>query len=231
MSFPHQKRLRRRGAFGPSEYEQRTATKGTSALAKRPWCDMGDFVHSFLRRDELITQFGFAIPNEEAITALAHCPQPIVEVGAGLAYWAYLVKERYGVHVDCYDLDIPPTSAKHGTNGGERHGYHFDREPWHPVKGGTPESIGRKEYQTLLLIWPDYCSPMALQCLMKFTGSTVVYVGEGDGGCTGDNAFHEALEKEWTALGYIEHPQWSGLNDYMTIYRRLSADPTQPLPS
>jgi len=67
------------------------------------WSRFDRMISSMTDRMPTISNFGFAIPNEVAIEKLARCEGPIVEVGAGLAYWASLVMERYGVRIDCYD--------------------------------------------------------------------------------------------------------------------------------
>ena len=51
-------------------------------------------------------------------------------------------------------------------------------------------------------------------------GRTVVYVGEGPGGCTGGDAFHARVQSEWTEVEEIAIPQWNGLNDKLWVWRR-----------
>ena len=61
---------------------------------------------------------------------------------------------------------------------------------------------------------------MATDVLAAFRGDRFVYVGEGYGGCTGDDVFHELLEEEWTEMKTIEIPQWPCIHDQMTVYGR-----------
>ncbi len=212
-------RLRRRGPKGPSEYER--AAEGMTADDS---FDADRMMRACMNRYDVISRYGFAIPCEEAIDLLARCPQPIAEVGAGLAYWAHLLRERYGVAADCYDTDVPPSREAKQSFAEDSHmrGYHFDQEPWHPVLPGTPESLRRKNYQTLLLIWPDYGSRMALDSLRCFSGSVVVSVGEGSGGCTGDDKFHDKLDLDWLEVFRVPIPRWQGLHDDMTVHVRRS---------
>ena len=62
---------------------------------------------------------------------------------------------------------------------------------------------------------------MAATALECFPGSVVIYIGEGWGGCTANNAFHDALEKDWTCVSQVEIPRWEGLNDYLSIWVRV----------
>jgi hypothetical protein len=211
------KRLRRRGVPGLSDYEKAFAE--LSVVSARGWLDADATMKQMMARFPTIAQYGFAIPCEEAIAAVAKLPQPIVEVGAGLAYWSHLVRDRYGVRIDAYEKNIPPTMPQGARDEGPMTGYGFDREPWYPVMAGTEDSIARKPYRTLLLIWPDLHSPMASRCLQKFRGDVLAYVGEVEG-CTGDAAFHKELGRSWTLTEEVWIPQWFAIHDSLMIYTR-----------
>lgn len=74
---------------------------------------------------------------------------------------------------------------------------------------------------TLLLCWSPYGEPFAFECLQAFQGTQLVYVGEGPGGCTGDDRFHEELSQAWTCEGNLVIPQWFGIHDSVFLYDRL----------
>lgn len=60
---------------------------------------------------------------------------------------------------------------------------------------------------------------MAHRALAAYAGSTVIYIGEGHGGCTANDAFFDALA-HWTVEREVELPQWWGVHDALTVYRR-----------
>jgi hypothetical protein len=95
--------------------------------------------------------------------------------------------------------------------------------PYMPIRKGGPERAADYPDRTLLLIWPPYAEPMAHDALRAFTGRTLVYIGEGDGGCTGDDAFHALIDAEWDEIADHAVPQWWGLHDHLWIYRRKGA--------
>src|SRR5262245_34518575 len=68
-----------------------------------------DYRHDL--RGECIKVFGFAVPNAEAIAAIAAL-SPIVEIGAGTGYWAWMLRNA-GVDVIAYDKQPVVTG---GTN-------------------------------------------------------------------------------------------------------------------
>lgn len=95
---------------------------------------------------------------------------------------------------------------------------------YHPViQGGTgavayPENEGR----ALFLCWPPYDRDMAVETLRAYPGDMLIYIGEGEGGCTGNDDFWQLLAKEWEwGAGGPLH-QWWGLHDHLETYRRVT---------
>lgn len=199
----HETFLERLAKLPEDDYRARfEATKNTTRDSWR----YGSVCSSFTVRGELIKQFSFAIPNDEAIDALAALG-PIIEMGAGSGYWAYLLRKR-GVDVQAYD--------KHP---GKTNHYQFTKR-WTGVVHGLPGKLKKRADRALFLCWPNYNTDFASSCLWYYTGDTVAYIGEGRGGCTGDYAFHDALERDWTEVKAVHLPNWDGIHDDMYIYRR-----------
>jgi hypothetical protein len=159
-------------------------------------------------RRECIAKYGFAIPNEEAIQKLIAL-SPIVEMGAGIGYWASLISAAGG-QIDAYDKFL-----------GAANDYAFKhRDPWFPVQSGEPKLLKTHTAKTLFLSWPCYESAFALDCLKAFQGQTVVYIGEGIAGCTANDAFHNRLKRHWKEVDHVSIPRWDGIHDWLTIYER-----------
>lgn len=162
-------------------------------------------------RDALVAKYAWAIPNDNAIQLLAGMG-PILEMGAGNGYWAKLIVEAGG--------KIEPYDKKPGT-----HHYHATpRAVWYPVLDGYPDAITvRHKDWVLLLVWPPYGEPLAfdaLTCFLAVGGKTVVFVGEGCGGCTADDDFFRLLGERFEEVGSTDIPQWEGIHDYLTVYQR-----------
>lgn len=161
-------------------------------------------------RDTAVDKYSWAIPNETALVALARVA-PLVEIGAGTGYWAHMLGER-GVDVIAFDRD--PVSTK------QNHWHRKNRVSWFSVQEGTAEIAGRYPDRTLFLCWPPYDEPMASLALKSYTGKRVAYIGEGYGGCTADDEFHEMLGRDWNEIQEIDIPQWYGLHDHLWVYER-----------
>lgn len=163
-------------------------------LEEMPW-----YRRSRARR-HATRRYAWAVPSEGALARIAE-RGPIVEVGAGRGYWAALLRLR--------GVDVVATDA------------HWYPPTWTDVAiMDAAEAAAAHPDRALLLIWPPYNQDTAHRALCAYRGSTVIYIGEGYGGCTGDDAFHEALEREWRAVDGCSVPQWSGLHDHLTVYAR-----------
>lgn len=158
-------------------------------------------------RSDLTRKYGFAIPNPPALNFIANWG-PVVEMGAGTGYWASLLRK---MKVDIRAFD--------NFSGYGKNGYGFGT-PWVAILKGTPVTLEGHGDRTLFLCWPDYNSPFASNCLRHYPGDRLIYVGEGYGGCTGNDRFHARLKKEWTLVKTISLPTWPGIHDNLYAYER-----------
>ena len=159
-------------------------------------------------RRSYVIKYAWAIPTEEAIRAIAKFSNnKIVEIGAGTGYWAWLL-QQVGVTVHAYDKYLENNPYKH-------------EHTYTELKKGGHNTLRKYNHEwTLFLCWPPFDDPMASRCLRRFTGRKFIYIGESEYGCTGDNRFHEALDKWWNRIDEINIPQWNGIHDYVQMYER-----------
>jgi hypothetical protein len=161
-------------------------------------------------RFNLRQKYAFAVPTFEVIrTIVAENPR-IVEIGAGNGYWAWML-EQAGAEVFPYDTD--PLVGHHDNK------YFKGTHQWVPVMEGGPAFAADHPDCALLLCWPPMSS-MAYDAVMAYTGNTLWYIGEGDGGCTADESFFDELGRNWEYVESYQIPQWWGINDGVTLYRR-----------
>ena len=174
-----------------------------------------------VRRDRLVAEYAWAIPAEPVLHRLADL-SPICDLGCGTGYWASLL-QKAGADVLAVDSHPPLQSKNH----------------WHRAEGGVlrrpatiqhfvdvvlgdAETFEVPRSHTLMLSWPPYNSSMAAVALARYRGERVIYIGE-EGGCTGDDAFHDALHTQWREIAFYEIPQWPGLHDAVYVYERQGA--------
>lgn len=166
-------------------------------------------------RRAFVSRFAWAIPGEGALSAIVE-HGPVLEVGAGSGYWAHELAKR---GVDIVATDPSPAPCEPGAS----QGYRFEKA-WHPVvKMEGLTALRKFPGRALLFVWPCYARAWSGKVLARFRGSTVLYVGEGVGGCTGDSRFHALLAARFECIREVPIPQWSGIHDRLWIYRRRAA--------
>jgi SAM-dependent methyltransferase len=174
------------------------------------------------RRDRLAAEYAWGIPTESVLRRLAEL-SPICDLGCGTGYWAKLLRD-VGADVLAVDANPPleDTNHWHRRKAGIL-GQPVDIRHFVDVVKGDAATFDVTPEQTLMLCWPPYANGMAQQALARYGGTRVVYVGEGDGGCTGDDGFHAALAEQWELTASYEIPQWNGIHDDVRVYvRRVS---------
>ena len=161
------------------------------------------------RRHAFIDQYSFAVPSREALAAIARF-SPLIEIGAGTGYWAKLLRKA-GADVLAFDLAPPALGSSNP------HGWTWTHTEVLP--GGTEKLLEHPD-RTLFLCWPPYASAMAARCLELYQGEHLVYIGEGVSGCTGDDRFHELLERAWVCIETVDIPHWPSVHDQLEVYQR-----------
>jgi hypothetical protein len=187
------------------------------AKANKAGEDRPEPVSPYQAKRDAQSKYAWAVPSDAALDRLVKC-SPLVEIGAGLGYWAALLADR-GADIVAYDLHTPANDGE----GRSTNWFPGATKLYYPVqRGGAPRAADHPD-RTLFLCWPPYGTAMAntaLQAYERAGGRQVVYIGESAEGCTGDGAFHRRLDRRWNEIDEVDVPQWPGLHDYMTIYER-----------
>lgn len=203
-------------------------------------------------RTYLIRKYAFGVPGEEALACLAgHAP--IVEMGAGIGYWARCLRER-GVDVVAYDemdeqwrawfrpfvLEETETRLPSGMRALVAKPDPERSEPvlWTEVLKGGPRALAGHADHTLLLCWPDLWSGFDEASLREYLGERVAYVGEAGDERTGTEGFRRLLRDAWSQVDEAPVPQWDTSEDHLMVYERrrrrdtsTSAPTSAPAPS
>ena len=70
------------------------------------------------------------------------------------------------------------------------------------------------ESDVLVMSWMPYDQPLAYKVMQAWGKSKpIVFIGEGQGGCTADDAFFNGFREE----DYLDIPQFAGLHDYVSM--------------
>jgi putative endonuclease len=160
-------------------------------------------------RDRLVRRYAWGTPTEAALRAVLSDGPRVVEMGAGTGYWAWLL-QKLGGDVVAYDkFSDGRTLGMNPWCGDDR---------WAEVRHGTPSILHRHPDRTLLLCWPPYDSSMALDCLHRWKGRTLVFVG--DKTAAGNYDFHDSLQDRFWPVRALPLPSWPGIRDFLEVWRR-----------
>lgn len=160
----------------------------------------------------LIGKYGYAIPNEDALLALAQLA-PLIEVGAGAGYWTRLLRDR-GVDIDAYD-QAPVGSGIHNS-------WTMPDEPWAQVAVGGVEIARSSPARTLFLCWPERGPFGAPTLIGAYGGEKLALVTDGPVKVGSDPLYH-LLESDWTLDQSVAIPRFPYRFDSLMIWTRNRA--------
>lgn len=115
----------------------------------------------------LAVRFAYVLPQPHLLEVIAR-HSPLVELGAGTGYWAYLLRSM-GVDIVAYD--IAPLGGGHSNR------YHPDVRPWAEVLYGNVWVLSRHAERSLFLCWPPRFSNL-WESLRFYKGDCVLYIGD-----------------------------------------------------
>ena len=166
---------------------------------------------SYEQMRQMRRTYSYAIPSNEFHKVIGVlCGDKIVEIGAGTGYWAKYLSQ-FGFDILAFDQI-------------EGRSQYCDDIYYYHVDLGGPEVLSWTSDRTLLLCWPPYDTSFAYDCLKAYTGNYVISVGEGYGGCTGDDKFHNLLEEEWEVIhGNYDCLNFYGIHSSEYIYQRKTS--------
>lgn len=166
-------------------------------------------------RHELVSRYSWTITDPVTVAFVAgHITGGLVDPMAGSGWWLWLLSQ---LGVDCIGYDANPPS--HGGNTYHKVGIeHVD-----VLRADAVDAVTVHSDRTLLLSWPPYDDDIGARVLRAYAGRRVIYIGEGEGGCCGDDGMHRMLAAEWREVAEHRPVQHFGMHDWVTVYDRAGA--------
>ncbi len=171
----------------------------------------------FALRQVYVKKFGFFLVSEDFLknTVDMFSKNKILEVGSGTGFLSSCLQS--------YGLDITPTDENLKSNP-----YGFNNMYTDIIETDSVQYLknNAKKFDTVLMSWPNYDTDFAYNILKNMKkGQTLIYIGEGYGGCTGDDQFFDRLEicaelmEQETSKINQNSFRWPGLHDRVSIYK------------
>lgn len=163
------------------------------------------------KRDYFTKEYGWSVPSKEAIQKIKEFvgQDKVIEIGSGHGMWAKLMIDN-GITVAATD------SFSH------RAGFVSQKKPFTEVEDLEAIAALKKygAYNVLMLSWPPCGDKMASNSLKTFNGNKSIFIGEGKGGCTGDDEFFDILSDNWKQIELVAIPRWFAIHDYLSLFVR-----------
>lgn len=162
-----------------------------------------------MHRSPFVERYSWGIPNVEGWDLIFEAVRgkSCLEIGAGSGFLAQ------SITANAQPNKYVATDA--------RQGHTFTESYFDILKMDHNKALDAYPSAEVLIInWPTYDAPWAFEALQRFTGNTLIYIGEHSGGCTADDQFFEELEEKWEEEECRPCVQWWGINDFVFIYKR-----------
>lgn len=178
-----------------------------------------------LLREIFTGNFSWAIPTRGAIDEIVKFvgTEKVLEIGAGRGLWAKLLKSQ-GVDITATDVG---DKGKYYKFTDEEYRNYTDVEIM-----DAERAVKKYKPDILMLVWPPM-TPMsgtALETFLRSGGKKVVFVGEDESGCTGDEKFFEILNKHYEqTVPEANIKRWDGLWDCLFLYEKATSRCYHPL--
>lgn len=159
-------------------------------------------------------QYSYSVWSPAVLKTVANCA-PLVKMGAGNGYNAYLLKQAGAevVPIDAYPVEEGRNWFFNTRFGLPRPGGGFVE-----VLKGDPRDLELYDDHTLVLCWPPK-NAMAARCLEHYRGEKLVLIAVKD--CCADKAFYRKLETEWELEYRATTGSWDSCHtELMEIYKR-----------
>lgn len=163
--------------------------------------------------ESLCRRYSWALPSQEMLDLIAKY-QPIIEMGAGTGYWAWLLRQM-GVQIRACDL-YPPSSGKNEF---------VDNIEYVPIEAGGPELLEGTGH-TLLLCMP--LDQLTFELVNSHRGEYVIHISDQVIWAAPDNLI-QLFHMEFDEVERLETTQFS-FRSFLTVRRRRPPDAAKKEP-
>lgn len=181
--------------------------------------ELGKFYYSatmFSARQIVIQEYGYPLLNNKFLNDFATILKndKVLDVGAGSGFLAKQLNAR-GINITAID--------KYQSN--NNYGFTTPYFKIYEDDGVNHLKNSGIMYDTIILSWPPYDTDMAYKILEALVpGQRLIYIGEGQGGCTADEAFFKLLQQKTITImdetDYLRenYTQYGGIHDLPASY-------------
>lgn len=192
--------------------------------SKAEWTELlKDYIAAYKLREKYIEKVGFPIYTKEVLELLTVFigNHTVVDVGCGTGFLASKLMEK--------GLKVTPIDSFE-----TEYGFYIDANKsfagnrFCDIVEADATSYPIGDFDIVVMSWPDYCSDFGEKVLDNMRlGQTLIYQGEGLGGCTGDDEMHYLLVEKFIPADNLNwklhnaHISFPGIHDCWSVYKKL----------
>jgi len=157
-------------------------------------------------QSEYREKYGWSIIDKETLELVKNhiIGKKTLEINCGKGFWTFLLR-TLGCDIVATDIIIQDSS-------------------WTTIEKLDAVSAVEKyngECSVLFICWPDYEKEYAYEAIRRFTGDTIIYIGEGKEGSCATDSFFDYLIQNYQKLEIENTLQsWPFVNDRLSIYKK-----------
>uniref|UniRef100_A0A6H1ZCV1 Methyltransferase n=1 Tax=viral metagenome TaxID=1070528 RepID=A0A6H1ZCV1_9ZZZZ len=164
------------------------------------------------------------LTNQNIIDTLCKY-SPVLSVGSGKGFTESIAKKN-GCDIICTDKCNVKNNTYHkiiGANITEYEGYnlYLNNKPFMDIEIiDAVKAIKKYPDRNIFMAWCPYLDDMGYKVVKSIKNQVLIYIGEPEGGCTGDDEMFKYLRDYFTEIETYCIPQWAGLHDRLIIYKK-----------
>jgi hypothetical protein len=169
-------------------------------------CNLG----FYMEREEFIGRLGFSLVTQEIVDYIVGYRRPVLSIGCGSGFVEHVLTQS-GCMVVATD----------------NYARQYSRE-WEPgfisiENISAQDAVCKYHGYDVFVSWPCYAEQWAYEAAKNMkVGNYLYYIGEGYGGCTADDDFHDLLYTDFVLQENTPSlPQFSGLHDEFFHYIKV----------
>jgi len=180
----------------------------SSIMSREFGSELRDYIYIYRLRKFYVERFGWGLPQSQYMPEIADSLKEFREglsIGCGKNAFVEKALAWYGVRIHCTDLEHEGEGVVHMSH-----------------KEAVEKYSDKCDF--VVFIWPSYDDPFAYEslCLAEEKGKpfeAILYIGEGEGGCTACDNFHAKISTDYKIVKMWDAKKWEGICDYVMLYK------------
>ena len=177
---------------------------------------------NWLQRMSYTHAVSWHLTNEIIIDMLCKY-SPVLSVGSGKGFTESIAKKN-GCDIICTDecaVENNPYHTKRDFICIKEYNQYLNNKSFMDIETiKATKAIKKYPDRNVFMAWCPYSENMGYDVVKVIKNQVLMCIGEPEGGCTGNDKMFNYLYNNYNVIDSISIPQWGGMHDGLTIYKR-----------